>query len=82
MYEPTTTPSDAPPGLRSWLAAQLRQIADALGRPEVASIRFGPLAAQPEHYVEGDLVFANGTDWNPGSGAGLYERRGGAWRKL
>lgn len=82
MFEPTAVPSDAPPGLRQWLAAHLRSIANTLSQPEVVSIRFTQLAAQPERYAEGDLVWANGTDWNPGSGAGLYERRGGAWRKL
>jgi hypothetical protein len=82
MFEPTSIPSDAPAGLRQWLAAQLRRIADTLAQPEVISVRFTALAAQPDRYAEGDLVFANGTDWNPGSGAGLYERRGGAWRKL
>lgn len=82
MYEPTSIPSDAPAGLRQWLAAQLRQIADVLATPEVVSMRFTALAAEPARYVEGSVAFANGTNWNPGSGAGLYERRGGAWRKL
>lgn len=82
MYEPTAIPSDAPTALRAWLAGQLRQIADVLARPEVVSVRFTQLAAEPERYAEGDTVFANGTDWNPGSGAGLYERRGAAWHKL
>lgn len=82
MYEPTAIPSDAPTGLRQWLATQVRRIADALVAPEVLSIRFAQLAAEPARYEDGDLVWANGTDWNPGSGAGLYERHGGAWNKL
>lgn len=82
MYEPTAVPTDAPAGLRAWLAAQLRLVADVLARPEVVSVRFTKLAAEPARYADGDVVFANGTDWNPGSGAGLYERRGGAWNKL
>ncbi len=82
MYEPTAIPADAPAGLRSWLAAQFRRIADVLARPEVVGVRFGALAAEPDRYEDGDLVYANGSDWNPGSGAGLYERRGAAWHKL
>jgi hypothetical protein len=83
MYEPTAIPSDAPIGLRAWLAAQLRQIANALAAPEVNGLRFTPLAAEPERYQTGDVVFADGTNWNPGgTGAGLYERRGGGWHKL
>lgn len=31
---------------------------------------------------DGMLVNADGTDWNPGSGAGYYERVGGVWVKL
>lgn len=36
----------------------------------------------PAKVEDGNLVYADGTSWNPGSGAGLYERRGGAWHKL
>jgi hypothetical protein len=82
MYEPTAIPSDSPPALRGWLARQLRQIADVLARPEVVSVRFTKLAAAPERFEDGDVLYANGTDWDPGSGAGLYERRGAAWHKL
>lgn len=31
---------------------------------------------------EGMLAIADGTEWNPGSGKGLYEYRTGAWVKL
>lgn len=37
---------------------------------------------EPFRPREGQLVFADGTDWNPGGGAGYYERVGGAWNKL
>lgn len=30
----------------------------------------------------GDVVWADGTTWNPGSGAGLYEYRSSTWNKL
>lgn len=36
----------------------------------------------PKKPREGMLRFADGTDWNPGSGAGYYEYRDAAWRKL
>jgi hypothetical protein len=35
--------------------------------------------AEPIRYGDGDLVYADGTNWNPGSGEGLYHRAGGAW---
>ena len=37
---------------------------------------------EPPRPREGDLVFADGTEWDPGAGAGYYERTGGTWNKL
>jgi len=82
MYEPTSIPSDAPPGIRSWLSQQFRRVADSLRAPEVNGLRFSILTAPPATFQNGDLVFADGTNWNPGGGAGLYQRVGGAWSKL
>lgn len=33
----------------------------------------------PNRVYEGMLVYADGTTWNPGSGAGLYQYRSSAW---
>ena len=35
---------------------------------------FQILHAAPEKVIEGMLVYADGVDWNPGSGEGLYRR--------
>ena len=32
--------------------------------------------------ADGFIAYADGTDWNPGSGKGVYEYRTGAWYKL
>jgi hypothetical protein len=45
-------------------------------------VTFNILYAAPPDPVAGMLVYADGTTWNPGSGVGLYEYRGGAWVKL
>ena len=82
MYEPSAVPADAPFGLRAWLARQFREIASVLARPTVSGVRFAELAAEPERYQNGDVVFAAGVNWNPGSGAGAYARVSGAWVKL
>lgn len=82
MYTPTSIPSDAPAGLRAWLADQLRRLADELSHPTVTSIRLTQLNAQPSKYADGDVVFADGTNWNPGGGQGIYARYGAAWVKL
>lgn len=33
----------------------------------------------PIRQLQGMIVYADGTDWNPGSGAGLYQYRGTSW---
>ena len=40
------------------------------------------LHAEPSKLVEGMIRLADGTDWDPGSGAGLYQYRDAAWRFL
>jgi hypothetical protein len=80
-YEPTPTPQDYG-ALRAWVSTQLRRIADTLRAPTVSSVRFDILHAEPARYSDGDVVMADGADWNPGAGGGLYQRFGGAWVKL
>lgn len=40
------------------------------------------LFEEPAKPLDGMVVWADGTMWNPGSGAGIYHRRGGAWVHL
>lgn len=40
------------------------------------------LYAAPKKYREGTIVKADGSVWNPGSGAGVYCYRGGSWTFL
>lgn len=80
-YEPTPTPQ-AYADLRAWVSTQLRRISDTLRAPTVSSVRFDILHVEPSRYSDGDVIMADGADWNPGAGAGLYQRIGGAWVKL
>lgn len=77
-YKPTAVPASIPAAARSWLATQLERIANAIN----ASPRLKILHAEPARYENGDIVYADGSDWNPGSGEGFYGREGGAWVKL
>lgn len=81
IYTPPPIPFEYS-ALRTWVAVQLRRVADVLQSPTLTRVRFVTLHAEPERYDEGDVVLADGTDWNPGSGNGLYARLGGAWVKL
>lgn len=40
------------------------------------------LHTAPERPRDGDLFSADGTDWDPGSGSGLYRYEGGSYVKL
>ena len=42
-------------------------------------IRFRVLSAEPGRKNRGDVVYADGTTWDPGSGEGLYRYTGAAW---
>lgn len=84
-YVATYRPTPAPFGLeamRAWALEQFGRIADLLPMPEVRGLHLQPLAAEPARIADGDLVYADGSNWNPGSGAGVYCRISGAWVKL
>lgn len=58
---------------------RLRQWAE---RPTVNMLQIEPMSAPPDREVEGAIVRADGVNWDPGDGAGLYVWRAGAWRYL
>lgn len=67
--------------LPGYIFQELLQISAELGRIEEG--RFLPiLHSAPGRPREGMLVIADGTDWNPRGGKGLYEYRDGNWEKL
>lgn len=67
---------------RDWMYSELKKIQDAILELESNRIKLIPSHAAPIRPREGDVVNADGSDWNPGSGAGLYEYKGAAWSKL
>lgn len=77
MYLPNQVLGD----LRQFLANELQRLANVLNTP-TPDVKLAVSYSQPKKYTEGTIVFADGTSWNPGSGAGFYGYRGGAWRKL
>lgn len=77
MYLPNQVLGD----LRQFLANELQRLANVLNTP-APDVKLAVSYSQPKKYAEGTIVFADGTSWDPGSGAGFYGYRGGAWRKL
>lgn len=66
----------------TWLASELSRIAGVFSYMETNRVNLVPLAVEPERRREGDVANADGTHWNPGGGAGLYQYLAGGWVKL
>lgn len=49
---------------------------------DAIKVRMIQITSAPSAIVDGDIIYADGTSYNPGSGQGTYERVGGAWGKL
>lgn len=67
--------------LHATIENNLRLLAEVLNGP-VTEVKLQVLAKPPAKPREGWIVRADGTLWNPGAGAGVYEYRAGAWLKL
>ncbi len=82
------TPSPAhgqstdPKALLSYMGRLFRDLAAALSAMRVDFVQMEVAHMVPDKPRNGMLVEADGTNWNPGSGAGLYIYRSGAWVKV
>jgi len=66
-----------------YLNAELQKLAADLQNLEVDSVSFKVWNVEPDKPRAGQVYYADGTNWNPGSGEGLYLRLSGAtWSKL
>ncbi len=66
--------------LASYVEQELLRVAEAL--EEVTNIQLVELNAEPDRPRDGLVVLADGTNWNPGSGAGFYGYQNGTWLLL
>ena len=78
-YEPTPPDQDLskPENLSRYLLEQLREISKFSWG--VDYVHLPELNVEPVRPREGMIVLADGTNWDPGSGAGFYGYRGGSW---
>lgn len=74
-----TNPADIPAYLQQELASIVRAWVSA---EDVLSLKV--LHKEPERLPQDSvtLCIADGVNWNPGAGAGLYRRQGGTWTKV
>jgi hypothetical protein len=63
------------------LEVELDRLALQMSQP-INYLALNTIYEAPKRIFEGMIVKADGTTWNPGSGAGTYQYRGGAWRLL
>lgn len=68
------------PQLVSYLQRQLYAIHSAMLLGYAQAFKFRNSA--PDKPFEGLTVGADGTNWNPGAGKGIYTYYSGAWNKL
>jgi hypothetical protein len=71
-YKPATVPDD-PANVPGFLRRELAQIQRSANSQE-SSFDFVVLHAEPAKTRAGMVVYADGTDWDPGSGEGIYRR--------
>lgn len=69
-YTPAPTQAKTVEDLRRWASAELQRVADSSEAAQTPTISIS--YAAPAKPITGQLVFADGTQWNPGSGRGLY----------
>lgn len=80
-YEPSRAPQITTlEELQQYLMQELELISRE--QNETLALDLRPVYREPERPREGMIVSADGTSWNPGSGAGAYEYVGGTWVKL
>lgn len=83
MYVPRPSPRPELPELQdltSYVDLELRALSRDLQVNE--KLNFVELHVEPEKPRDGLVVFADGTDWNPGSGRGIYIYYAAAWNTI
>lgn len=66
--------------LIGWVEREFAAVAQGFFALE--RVRFVELHVEPDKPRDGDVVFADGTDWDPGGGKGFYGYYTAAWHKL
>lgn len=69
---------DKPENLPAFLLAELQRLQEILSAQQ-SFVWLRELHAEPKKPRNGMVVYAEGADWNPGSGRGLYYRKDNAW---
>lgn len=79
-YQPEPLTSADPAAVMEWAVRELDRISAVLGAKLDSQITF--LAVEPAKPREGMTVGADGTNWDPGGGKGVYTYYSSAWNRL
>ncbi len=79
MFTTSQAPTEVK-ALAAWAVREIQRLANTQITPQVRSSTFEVLHAEPPQVYAGQLVNADGSDWNPGNGSGLYRRDEGNTR--
>jgi hypothetical protein len=83
MYYPGLAPRGGTiDDLAFYVQTELQQLSIALQTMQTPQVILAELHSVPERPRDGMVVFADGTNWNPGSGRGVYAYSSSAWVKL
>lgn len=77
IYRKTNLPSEYD---RDKIEEELKKIEQALEGFDI--LQLVELHREPQRPRDGTTVLADGTDWNPGAGQGVYTFYANAWHKL
>ena len=78
-YEPGPLPEQVE-DLGGYVVCELIRLCSILLNQYI--FRLVPVHIEPARPRKGDIRYADGTDWNPGAGEGIYWYNGTAWAKL
>lgn len=76
FYSPAQPPND-PAMLAMFLREELQKISGAIAALALGHI--DQVSVAPTKPRDGDIRYADGTAWNPGSGKGVYVYKTSAW---
>lgn len=77
-FLPSSTSATTVADLRSWISNELVRVSNAFTTSSQTTTLL-VLTAAPAKPQIGQVVFADGSNWNPGSGRGLYYYDSGGW---
>ena len=80
-FIPTASSAATVSDLRTWISNELLRVSNAFTTTSQTTT-IPVITAAPSKPQIGQVVFADGTSWNPNNGRGLYYYDTGGWLKI